>query len=123
MILLDLLAAFDTVDHRILTEELFQYGIRDSALALLKLYLEDRYQQIVIGNAVSGSSLLHCAVPQGSVLGPVLFLVYIQSLALLLASCGVDDHSYADDCQIYLPIANFDETKTKVVAHLSYIKT
>ena len=74
LILLDRSAAFDTVDHGILIEELFQCGIRDSALALLKSYLDDRYQQIVIGNAVSESSLLQCGVPQGSVFGPILFL-------------------------------------------------
>ena len=110
LILLDLSAAFDTVDHRILIEELFHCGIRDLSLALLKSYLKDRYQQVVIGNAVSESSLFHCRVPQGSVLGPILFLVYTHSLALLLASHGVYDNFYADDCQIYLPIANMNKT-------------
>ena len=104
-----------------MVEELFQCGIWDSALAILKSYLEDRYQQVVIGNAVSESSLLHCGVPQGSVLGPILFLIYNHSLALLLASHGVHGHFYADDCQTYLPTANINETKTKVVALLSDI--
>ena len=76
--------------------------------------------QVVIGNE---SSLLHCGVPQGSVLASILFLVYIHSLALLLASHGVDGHFYVDDCQIYLPIANIDETKTKILALLSDINT
>ena len=122
LILLDLSAAFDVVDHGISVEELFQRGRQDSALALLKSYLENRYQQIVIGNTVC-ESLLQCGVPQGSVLGPILFLVYTHSLALLLASHGVDGHSYADDCRIYQPIVNIDETKTKVLALLPDIKT
>ena len=122
LILLDLSAAFDTVDHEILKEDLFHCRVQDSALALLKSYLEDRYQQVVIGKAMSEPSLLHCGVPQGSVLGPILFLVYTHSLASLLASHGVEGHFYADDCQIYLPIANIDETKTKVLALLSDIK-
>ena len=91
-------------------KELFQCGTRDSALALLKSCLQDQYQQIIMAIAVSESSLLHCGVPQDSVLVAALFLVYTHSLALLLAFEGVDGHFYADDRQIYLPIANIDET-------------
>ena len=72
---------------------------------------------------MSKSSLLQCEVPQGSVLGPILFLVCTHCLTLLLASHGVVGHFYVDNCQIYLPIANIDETKTKVLALLSDIKT
>ena len=72
---------------------------------------------------MSKPSLLHCGVAQGSVLGSVLFLVYTHSLALLLASHGVDGHVFGDGCQIYLPIAKADETKTKVLALLSDTKT
>ena len=63
----DLFAAFDTVDHRILIAELFQCGIRDSALALLKSNLVDPYQQVLIGSAVSESSFLQCGVPLDSI--------------------------------------------------------
>ena len=72
----------------------FQCDIQDSALALFRPCLEDRYQQDVIGNAVSESSLLYCGVPQGSVLCPALFLVYIHTLALPLALLGVNGHFY-----------------------------
>ena len=69
------------------------------------------------------SSLFHCGVPQSSVLGPILFLVYTHNLALLLASYAVDDHFHADDCEIYLSLANIDETRNKGLALLSDIKT
>ena len=122
LILLDLTAAFDTVDHGILIEELFDCGIRDNALALFRSYLENRYQQVVVDGKMSESSELHCGVPQGSVLGPVLFLVYTRSLASLLAAHGVESHFYADDCQIYLPIANIDESKSKALELLHDIR-
>ena len=75
LFLLDLSAAFDIVDHRILIGKLFYCGILDSALAFLMPYLEHCHQQIVIGSLMSESSLLYCGVPQGSLLGPILFIV------------------------------------------------
>ena len=71
---------------------------------------------------MSESSLLHCGVPQGPVLGLILCLVCTYSLILLLASHGIDDYFSADDYQIYLSIANTDETRTKVPALLCDIK-
>ena len=123
---LDLSSAFDIFDHGILMEELFHCGIWYSVLALLKSCLEDQYQHVVIGSVVPESSLIHWGVPQGSVIGPILFLVYTHSLTLLLASDGVFlffSPSSSINCQIYLPIANMNENKTDVLALLSDIKT
>ena len=94
LILLDLSAAFDTVDHDILIEDLYHCGVRDTALALFKSYLEGRFQQVIIGKEMSEPSAVRYGVPQGSVLGPILFLVYTQSLASLLVAHGVDHHFY-----------------------------
>ena len=123
LVVLDLSAAFDTVDHEILLQELSQCGVQDSALALLRSYLENRYQQVIVDGKVSEPSRVRCGVPQGSVLGPVLFLVYTRSLALLLTAHGVEFHFYADDTQIYIRITNIAETKAKIVSLMSDIKT
>ena len=74
-------------------------------------------------NAISESYLLYCVVLQGPVKGPILFLVYTNSLVLLLASHGVEGQFYVHDCQIYLPIANTDENMTNVLALPPNIKT
>lgn len=114
LILLDLSAAFDTVDHELLLKDLYNSGIRDSALELLNSYLSDRFQRVLVGQTVSALFPLLCGVPQGSVLGPVLFSVYTSSLSLLLEAHGVAYHFYADDTQIYVKITNVVDTKRKI---------
>jgi hypothetical protein len=105
LVLLDLSAAFDTLDHRLLIQALDQrIGIRGSALDWCKSYLQGRQQRVCInGHTSQPVPLLH-GVPQGSVLGPLLFCLYTQPLADLLESRGLQHHLYADDSQIYLPI-------------------
>src|SRR6478609_9754728 len=82
LVLLDLSAAFDTIDHHILIQRLTStFGISGSALSLLSSYLVNRSQFVSIGSSCSASSDLHTGVPQGSVLGPLLF-----TLTLLLSA-------------------------------------
>ena len=79
MVLLDLSAAFDTVDHSLLLSRLKNYiGIHDTALLWCKSYLSNRPQHVCIGNAISSPVILDYSVPQGSVLGPQWFTVYTQ---------------------------------------------
>ena len=100
--LLDLSAAFDTIDHRILINRLQQvFGIHDVALSWFVSYLSDRSQSVLVHEQLSDSSILRYGVPQGSVLGPVLFLLYMKPLSDVIAKHSVLHHAYSDDTQLY----------------------
>ena len=115
LVLLDLSAAFDTIDHSILLDRMrHQLGINGVAHAWFESYLTGRTQRIRIGDAWSLVKFLLYCVPQGSVLGPLLFLIYILPLHHLILSHGLQVHGYADDTQVYLSIsdpANPDTTR------------
>ena len=100
--LLDLSAAFDTIDHTLLLHILTHvYGISDTALAWFQSYLTNRIQSISINNYTSSPASLMYGVPQGSVLGPILFIMYTQPLHSLIQQHSLHDQSFADDTQMY----------------------
>jgi retron-type reverse transcriptase len=100
--LLDLSAAFDTIDHAILLKRLeMSFGIRGIALSWFESYLSNRSQNVVVNGLKSESSKLQFGVPQGSVLGPVLFLLYMSPLFDIVKLHNIGHHAFADDNQLY----------------------
>jgi len=102
LVLLDLSAAFDTVDHDILLQRLqVTFGINDAAHRWIRSYLTGRTQCVRHGHKKSSVTRLMCGVPQGSVLGPILFVLYTVDLISLIERHGLSAHLYADDTQVY----------------------
>ena len=106
MVLLDLSAAFDTIDHTLLLRHLHaDIGLNNTALSWFSSYLSDRKQQVLIGQSFSAETPLLYGVPQGSVLGPLLFSLYTRQLAALIESFSIGYHFFADDSQLYSKIS------------------
>ena len=95
---LDLSKAFDTVDHSILLQKLQFYGIKGVAFNWLKNYLSDRQQYVVYNGVKSDMGKINCGVPQGSILGPLLFLLYVNDMHTACRSSFImlfaDDTTY-----------------------------
>ena len=106
LVSLDLSAAFDTIDHSVLLSRLHtSFGISGTALSWLTSYLYSRSQHVRIGQSSSPSALLDSGVPQGSVLGPILFSVYISPIGAIFSAFGIQHQQYADDTQLYIALS------------------
>ena len=102
VILLDVLAAFDTLDHNILINRLTSIGISGTALDWFISYLTDRFYQISINSLISKPRKVTHGLPQISVLGPLMFNIYLLPLFKIIYKYStIDYHSYADDIQLH----------------------
>ena len=103
MVLLDLSADFDTVDHATLHFGLESTaGITSSALQWISSYIHNRTQSVSINGTLSSKTVLLYGVPQGSVLGPQFFIIYTGPIAGIAKKHGLQVHLYADDIQLYV---------------------
>jgi virulence-associated protein VapD len=118
LILLDLSAAFDTVDHSILLHRLrVRYGVSGSTYHWFESYLKNRKKSVVIDGTSSDPTNLDWGVPQGSVVGPEMFVIYSAPIEDIIKEHGFSSVSYADDTQLYVLIKPSD--RNKAIDHLS----
>lgn len=125
LFLLDLSAAFDTIDHDILFQRLEKtFGVTGNALLWFKSYLTNRTQAVMVDGVKSNNHILKFGVPQGSVLGPVLFTIYMQPLSKIIRNYDLKYHFYADDTQLYdaVPVENVHILISKLVSCFYDIK-
>ena len=106
MLVLDFAKAFDTVAHERLLSKVAGYGIRGNLLKWTMSFLEGRTQKVVVEGASSDPSPVKSGVPQGSVLGPLLFLLFINDLAEHTSSTV---RLFADDCVMYKPVKTIQD--------------
>ena len=109
LVLLDLSAAFDTVDHNIQMSSLGMLGLEGKALEWFSSYLTGRYQRISVRGRQSEKFNVNCGVPQGPCLGPLLFTIYTRSLFDIIENHLPDVRCYADDTQLYVSFSPKDE--------------
>ncbi|XP_029958222.1 uncharacterized protein LOC115396479, partial [Salarias fasciatus] len=124
MVLLDLSAAFDTVDHHILINRLSHLvGLSGTVLNWFSSYLTDRCFYVSLDTCSSGTHEIRCGVPQGSILGPILFNLYMLPLGDVIRRHGISFHSYADDTQLYIAVSParvrpfLSQASTEVLMH------
>ena len=119
-IYLDLSKAFDTLNKDILIDKLFRYGIRGIPNNWIKSYLTDRTQMTIIKDILSGKSPIDIGVPQGSILGLIFFLLYINDLPNF--DPEIFTLMFADDSSLFLYGPNLDDLMTRTKSVITKVK-
>ena len=114
-VFLDLSKAFDTIDHHILLHKLEVYGIRGNALNLIYSYLTGRLQFTSLKSTESDLREIKCGVPQGSILGPLLFIIYVNDMHL--ASSKFASLYFADNTTLFSSVFYFDNERSVGKTH------
>ena len=119
MILINYCKAFDMVDHFVLQDKLYAYGLDNTSLTWFQSYLSDRHQFVSMSDKESTTSIIPHGVPQGSILGPLLFVLFINDLPLHVSSANTD--LYADDTTLTCSVnwMDMDRLQTSLNAAVS----
>ena len=118
-VFIDLREAFDSVDHEILISKVESYGLKDIELDWFRNYLTDRKQLVSFGKEISPPCLIKSGVPQGSILGPLLSVLFVNDIPIVLEQCQI--LMYADDTVMYFTTSNAQEISSTLTSELAKI--
>ena len=119
VVLLDLKKAFDTIDHSILLSKLELYGITGNALSMIRSYSSGRNQKCQLGDKMSTARRIECGIPQGSILGPLFFLIYINDLPQCLNHATA--RLFADDTNLTVTGVSIQEIESNMNRDLAHV--